>query len=593
MKRTIALVIVLFSSGLMLSACGSRACDDGNTVSGDGCSDTGDVEAGYSCTGSPSICVATCGDGMVVGTERCDDGNSSVGDGCDASCAPEAGYSCSGTPSTCLATCGDGIMAGAEACDDGNIEAGDGCDPSCTIEAGYSCIGTPSDCAIRCGDGIVGGTEQCDDGNLDSGDGCNASCVPSTGENCSDTIVMSQAVVENGKYTWSVAAGSVTDADGDVACDVSSHGPDVVIKYVKSSANLAGGGKLLHVKTDTPDSSTTANYLNLEIKDSCQAGSGSSLKCLWYKDNWDSYLDLPAGTYYIWVQKNSPVTSGNPFPAVEIVAEEVAAAAAEGEGCFAPYTSASSIYTAPAGSGMPHTWTIPATINSFDMSNTWGEPGSISCDNTSPYGDIHGVDAVIEFDKQSATSVLKVDVQNLDPMISQSDLNVEVLSVCDPTDANKISRNCRANKDTFSLTAPSPSGPVYLWVTSEATGEEFRGASVQVTEIFPAVGESWPTAQSIAGSGAIATSSAQRLDVPTCFPATGNIHWFSYTLAGANFSLQANNTGYVGVYDANGQQQACVANASVTPVQFTSVAGQTVYIAVQSPTTISSFTISS
>lgn len=34
-----------------------ESCDDGNIASGDGCSSTCTVEAGYACTGSPSICV--------------------------------------------------------------------------------------------------------------------------------------------------------------------------------------------------------------------------------------------------------------------------------------------------------------------------------------------------------------------------------------------------------------------------------------------------------------------------------------------------------------------------------------------------------
>ncbi|MEZ4311067.1 MAG: hypothetical protein R3F14_23740 [Polyangiaceae bacterium] len=43
-----------------------------------------------------------------------------------------------------------------------------------------------------------------------------------------------------------------------------------------------------------------------------------------------------------------------------------------------------------------------------------------SGDNHATYGDIHSVDAVIEYSKQSATSVLKIDVQNLDPTLTQA-----------------------------------------------------------------------------------------------------------------------------------------------------------------------------
>ena len=136
-------------------------CDDGNTVSGDGCT---------------GFCVIEfCGDGTVnnnppllglpravpVG-EQCDDGNTNNGDGCNASCQTEV--------------CGNLVVDAGETCDDGNTNSGDGCNAFCQIEF--------------CGDGTtqVGIGEQCDDGNTNAGDGCNASCQT---EFCGDTIVQS------------------------------------------------------------------------------------------------------------------------------------------------------------------------------------------------------------------------------------------------------------------------------------------------------------------------------------------------------------------------------------------------------------------
>lgn len=566
---------------------GMENCDDGNTNNSDGCNGACDSEMGYACTGQPSTCIVVCGDGLIVGGETCDDGNMANGDGCSDVCAVDTGYSCTGLPSSCATVCGDGVIAGTEVCDDSNMASGDGCSDSCLAESGFTCTGMPSVCATTCGDGIIAGGEICDDSNTANGDGCNAFCLPSNGENCTDTMAIAQATEMNGTYTWNIPASAVTTTDGEVACDPNTKGPDVVITFTKTSDSLANGGKLLHVKADTPSSTATANYLNLEIKNACEPGMGKSHKCLWYKDNWDSYLDLPAGTYYIWVQKNSTGT----FPAVQVVAEEVAPSNGEGEGCFAPYSSSSSNYTPPAMPGLAHSWSIPPSINSFDMGATWGEPGSISCDNTPTYGDIHGVDAVIKFGKQSAMSVLKVDVQNNDPTLTQSDLNVEVLSVCEPINPTKISRNCRANLDTISLTAPSPAGDVYLWVSTEATGEEFNGATVQVTEIFPGIGESWPTAEPLAGSGPIVATSSQRLDAPTCFAAGTNIHWFSYTLTNEAATLQTNAAGTVGFYDEHGQQLGCGADFSAVAAGYLGSPGETIYMAVASPTTISNVTI--
>lgn len=66
-------------------------CDDGNTLSGDGCSDICTYESWWSCTWSgTTVCDEICGDFMIVGAEQCDDGNVLDNDGCTASCVSEA-----------------------------------------------------------------------------------------------------------------------------------------------------------------------------------------------------------------------------------------------------------------------------------------------------------------------------------------------------------------------------------------------------------------------------------------------------------------------------------------------------------------------
>jgi cysteine-rich repeat protein len=63
-------------------------CDDGNTVSGDGCSSSCEIECGFTCTqDEPShqaTCVQFCGDGKIGPDEGCDDLNWSDGDGCSS-----------------------------------------------------------------------------------------------------------------------------------------------------------------------------------------------------------------------------------------------------------------------------------------------------------------------------------------------------------------------------------------------------------------------------------------------------------------------------------------------------------------------------
>jgi cysteine-rich repeat protein len=117
-------------------------CDDGNTVSGDGCS-------GISCL--PEVC----GDGTTNPdpapgpAEECDDGNTAGGDGCDANCQLE---------------CGNGTIEGAETCDDSGESAT--CDDDCT--------------AVACGDDNVNETsgESCEPPSVGN---CDAECHLTTG----------------------------------------------------------------------------------------------------------------------------------------------------------------------------------------------------------------------------------------------------------------------------------------------------------------------------------------------------------------------------------------------------------------------------
>jgi fibro-slime domain-containing protein len=154
-----------------------EACDDGNSMSHDGCSELCVVEEGFSCPPRGGLCDA-CGNGKLGGTEACDDGNLRSGDGCDSTCRLETGWSCPIAGMRCIANaCGDSIIAGDEQCDDGNTVGNDGCSATCRLEEGYVCktVGKPCTHTV-CNDGIKEGTEPCDDGNNVIGDGCNPFC---------------------------------------------------------------------------------------------------------------------------------------------------------------------------------------------------------------------------------------------------------------------------------------------------------------------------------------------------------------------------------------------------------------------------------
>lgn len=91
-----------------------------------------------------SIVFPTCLSGSTMqpgfGMEQCDDGNTVSGDGCSAQCISE---------------CGNGVKSPREECDDGNQESNDGCSSKCKFEKGlYDCT-NPSGCQTQCGDGYV------------------------------------------------------------------------------------------------------------------------------------------------------------------------------------------------------------------------------------------------------------------------------------------------------------------------------------------------------------------------------------------------------------------------------------------------------
>lgn len=199
-------------------------CDDGGAQSGDGCSAECMTEPGYACMWQPGPCrEVVCGDGEIMsddqGTvfEACDDGNTDSGDGCSDRCQTEPGFVCDVNGCRPI-VCGDGFVDGggpggpggpgvpkpdvppqipvppgpvdppvgsAEQCDDGNDEAGDGCSDMCQLEEGWFCA-TPGKPCVKptCGDGLVEGAETCDDGDDESGDGCSVDCQREAGWVC-------------------------------------------------------------------------------------------------------------------------------------------------------------------------------------------------------------------------------------------------------------------------------------------------------------------------------------------------------------------------------------------------------------------------
>ncbi|MDX9893438.1 MAG: polymorphic toxin-type HINT domain-containing protein [Patescibacteria group bacterium] len=98
---------------------GDQVCSYGECINNQRsfvCTDGCNVISGT----QPCISVA-CGNGIVEAGEECDDGNLVSGDGCSAICQVEVG-------------CGNGIVEAGEECDDGNLVSGDCCSSTCRRE---------------------------------------------------------------------------------------------------------------------------------------------------------------------------------------------------------------------------------------------------------------------------------------------------------------------------------------------------------------------------------------------------------------------------------------------------------------------------
>lgn len=197
-----------------------ETCDDGDTVSGDGCTDDCQSEAciaetpgypevslcddGVGCTDDACIddaCVQTANDG------NCDDQEVCTGDTCDASSDCEftpvagecddadpcteadacSGGQCSGTPVDCSQLDGvcmvgvcdalSGACVATAAADDTVCDDGDQCTENDRCTGGVCGGDIIGGCSV-CGDGLVEGDEDCDDGDTvwAQGEFCRADC---------------------------------------------------------------------------------------------------------------------------------------------------------------------------------------------------------------------------------------------------------------------------------------------------------------------------------------------------------------------------------------------------------------------------------
>jgi fibro-slime domain-containing protein len=239
-----------------------EVCDDGNTVSSDGCTaDCKQIEVNYACPTPGKACVSTvkCGDSVITGNEQCDDGNTKAGDGCSKTCQIESGWSCDVMGLPCSAAkCGDGILVGNEQCEyaDGEtVGAKAGCSADCQILSPYDCATTsPFACATTtCGNKVVERWEQCDDGNNLPFDGCykcqnEPSCVDGVCKSvCGDGQRFDDEACDDGNLRDNDGCSSTCTVETGFACtDIvdqppdSIHQPIIMRDFVGQGRSLMG-----------------------------------------------------------------------------------------------------------------------------------------------------------------------------------------------------------------------------------------------------------------------------------------------------------------------------------------------------------------
>ncbi|MEO0324174.1 MAG: Ig-like domain-containing protein, partial [Myxococcota bacterium] len=415
--------------------------------------------------------------------------------------------------------------------------------------------GNPLDGTVYLGDGVLDFTTN----------------EPS-GDTCRDPLTIPLAtVLPDGGLQWDIPAREFADNDGTDTCDGdtgSDNGAsdDVVIEYVKTTGTLAEGGSLLEIDIEATGSVTTD--INWEVRTGeCEppeddVDDGSQLYCQWETQTGLQALDVPAGTYYIWLAKD---TTGM-FPGATVTVRETAEYP-EGESCNRPWTVDTAVpaaYLAPLLPGDPHIFQIPPVQGrGFDRDRVSGGPGENSCTTNQ-----RGNDAVVEFEA-SGLSILDIRVTPFDIRSSARDLAVEVQVGCDGASAASTTLFCEDDilRGTRFQIAPPP-GPIYIWTSSNVADaptfgtpnpDQYPGAVITITEIPVSPGESCGAALPVTGPTATVGpfESEESLGIGSC--QSGNVTWYSYTPADDVVLVTANAAGPIVLVDQNsGRELACV-----------------------------------
>lgn len=343
-----------------------------------------------------------------------------------------------------------------------------------------------------------------------------------TGDDCFQPLLADQAEVTlSGGLRWTIPADDYTDSGSTDSCDGDAAGAaaDVVLEIHKRTGTLAEGGRLLRVAV----SSASTSDLNFELRaGSCDPSrSAGRIACQSGLESGGGTYDLRAGVYYLWIAKET----GGAFPGATVTVDEVPWWP-EGEGCGAPFTVLSpTVYVPPTTVGGPHTFEVlPSLVQTFDRGAVSHGPGEMPCAAE------HGADAVIEFSKRPG-SVLQVRAVPVDIRTNAAALNLEVSLGCDPLGSRFTSVACEPGiVRPREVTVAGPGGPVYVWLSADERDKPFPGATVRITEVAAAPGESCSTARALApGVTHVSLDSTESLGGGDCVEAGRDLTWYGFS----------------------------------------------------------------
>ena len=307
--------------------------------------------AGMHCAKSQPICiVGGCGDGVVDEGEVCDDGNNVSGDGCSADCKSNESCGngivdtaagevcdngadlnkCMGCAPDCKSkqVCGDGVIdkCKGEVCDDGannapsagacptqkcsadcksDLTCGNGIADTCKGELcdkgaqnGQPGVPCSIDCSSfnQCGDGVLDVGEQCDPGIASETDG-GTTTTPDGGLVTTDTATCTHLCKISfcGDGYTNMAAGETCDTGGmgetagcNANCTMTSCGDGIVNAHAGEQCDNLGGGDTAGCVGDSSSARALGvqcraskcgdKYINMAASETCDDG-GESAAC--------------------------------------------------------------------------------------------------------------------------------------------------------------------------------------------------------------------------------------------------------------------------------------------------------------------------